>query len=91
MRKLLEYSWKRNPLCEHINFIGATQSEKQGYICALTRERCVGHATLPVPYLGLEEHDTCGLYAILRKRIVERCPSREHLQENNREQRRSAC
>ncbi len=83
MRKFLDYSWKPDPICKYLRFnTSAEDRERQGYRCSLTNfGKCVGHRTLPIPYLSLDaEWDPCGLYATLRKSIVMRCPSREPLQ-----------
>jgi hypothetical protein len=65
--------------CIYMKFNTCTQDERrQGYRCNLTGEKCVGHMTLPLPYFDINalQWNPCGLYAISRKSIVMRCPSR---------------
>ena len=75
MRRLIQANYD----CNRMRFNTVTQDEqRQGYRCKLTGEKCVGHMTLPIPYIDIgAQWDPIGLYAILRKDIVRRCPSRE--------------
>jgi len=84
IRKLVNYLWKADFGCKYESFNTCTQDEKrQGYRCNLTGEKCVGHMTLPIPYIDFHaiEWDPIGLYAILRKSIVMRCPSKKLTQD----------
>ncbi len=86
MRKLLGTEYN----CMYMRFNTCTQDEqKQGYRCNITRKNCVGHVTLLIPYLDFRalQWDPIGLYAILKRDIVMRCPSRK-LNEESRGNRK---